>query len=136
MKLIISLLFFTSMVFFSCTSSSEPENHQFEAVVPLGTWVYSGNDDSLSIYYSASQFEQDKPGIAFEKEYIFIERTTGWCGTPPLTYSNVEGKWEVFDNNTMKITCSNWINENYGRLMEIVFLSDTELKVLFRSVPE
>ena len=136
MKLFIFHLFFSSMVFFSCTSSSEPENHQFEAVVPLGTWVYSGNDDSLSIYYSASQFEQDKPGIAFEKEYIFIERTAGWCGTPPLTYSNVEGKWEVFDNNTMKITCSNWINENYGRLMEIVFLSDTELKVLFRSVPE
>ena len=133
MKLTISLCFSIAMVFFSCTNSSEPQN---EEIVPLGTWIYSGNDDSLSIYYSANQFEQDKPGIAFTEESIFIERTSGWCATPPLTFFNIEGKWEVFDNNTMKLTCPNWINENYVRLLEIVFSSDTELRVIYRSVPE
>ena len=136
MKLITSLLFFTVIILISCRSSSEPENHQFEVNVPYGTWVYLGNVDSISIYYSTSQFEQDKPGIAFEKEYVFIERTSGWCATPPLTFFNVEGKWEVFDDNTLKITCSNWIDENYGRLMEIISLNNNELKVIFRSLPE
>ena len=135
MKISISLVI-TMLILISCKSLSEPKYYQIEGNVPYGTWVYSGNDDSISIYYSTNQFEQDKPGFAIEEENVFIERTSGWCGTPPLTFFNVEGKWEVFDDNTLKITCSNWIDENYSRLMEIAFLSDTELRIIFRSIPE
>ena len=136
MKLFIFLLSFTMIVSFSCDSSSDPQRQQFKVDVPYGTWVYSGNEDSLLVYYSASEFEEDNPGIAFENDNVYIERTAGWCGTPPLTFSNVECKWEVFDNNTLKITCSNWMDENYGRLMEIVHFNNTELKIIFRSNPK
>ena len=133
MNLKIYFLFCTALIFYSCISSSEP---QINENVPLGTWVYSENVDNVFIYYSDAQFEEDKPGIAFQDGSIFIERTSGWCATPPLFYSNIEGKWEVHNNNTMKITCPNWMNENYVRLMEIVSLTDTELKIIYRSVPE
>jgi hypothetical protein len=133
MKFKIYFLFYAALLLFSCSTSSEPliiEN------VPLGIWVYSKNIDNISIYYSAVQFETDKPGIALEDKYIFIDRTSGWCATPPLFYSNIEGKWSIYNKNTLKISCPNWINENYFRLMEIVYLSDTELQVIYRDVPE
>jgi hypothetical protein len=133
--MIISLVI-TMIILISCKSSSEPKYYQIEENVPYGIWVYSGSDDSISIYYPTNQFEEDKPGFAIKEDNVFIERTSGWCATPPLTFFNVEGKWEVFDDNTLKITCSNWIDENYSRLMEIVSLDNGELKVIFRSLPE
>jgi hypothetical protein len=121
-----------SFILVSCEISNEP----FYNNIPYGTWIFAGSDDSLSIYYYANQFDDDKPGIAIKKENVFIERTAGWCATPPLIYFNIEGKWEVFNDNTLKITCSNWINENYGRLMEIVSLHNNELQVIFHSLPK
>jgi hypothetical protein len=135
MKITISLVI-TIIILISCKTSSEPKYYQFEGNIPYGTWVYVGNDDSISIYYLTNQFEEDKPGFAIEEENVFIERTSGWCATPPLTFFNVEGKWEVFDDNTLKIISSNWIDENYSRLMEIVSLNNNELKVIFRSIPK
>ncbi len=118
----------TFLILVSCKTSYEPANHN----LPYGTWVYSGYSDSLSIYYSASEFEEDKPGFAIKENNEFIERTSGWCGTPPLSYYNIDGKWKFINQNTLKIKTSNWINEDYLRLMEIVSITNNELKVIFR----
>ena len=115
------------VILVSCKTSYEPAGNN----LLYGTWIYSRSNDSLLIYYSAPNFEEDKPGFTFKENYDFIERTSGWCGTPPLSYYNIEGKWEMFNHNTIKITTSNWINEDYARLMEIVALSNNELKVIF-----
>jgi hypothetical protein len=135
MKVTITLLI-TTIILISCKSPSEPNGYQLEGDMPYGTWVYSENSDSISIYYPANQFEEDIPGFAIEEENVFIERTSGWCGTPPLTFFNIEGQWEVFDVHTLKITGAHWMGENYIRLMEIVSLNKNELKVIFRSPPE
>jgi len=115
------------VILVSCKTSYEPSGNN----LPYGTWIYSSSNDSVLIYYSASKFEEDKPGFAFKENHDFIERTSGWCGTPPLSYYNIEGRWELFSQNTIKITTPNWINDDYSRLMEIVSLSNNKLKVIF-----
>jgi hypothetical protein len=135
MKISITLIF-TAILLISCENISEPNDGTFDGDIPYGMWVYSENDDSISIYYASNQFEKDKSGFAIEEENIFIERTSGWCATPPLSFYNVEGQWDVFDDHTLKITGAHWMGSDYIRLMEIVSLNKFELKVLFRSLPD
>ncbi len=135
MKIIIAFMI-TTIILVSCKNTSEPNDYAIEENIPYGTWVYSENNDSISIYYAAHQFEDDKAGLAFKEDKVFIERTSGWCATPPLSFSNVDGTWEIFDDHTLKITSPNWISENHSRLMVIVSLNKFELKVIFRSLPE
>jgi hypothetical protein len=138
MRLTTFFLIFSLVVLFGCKRSTYPLFQQFDEVVPYGTWVYSGHIDSVLIYYYAEEFEEDNSGIAFESGNVYIERTSGWCGTPPLSYANIEGKWEIMDHNILIITCPDcsWMDENNGRLMEIVDRSKTELRVIFRNIPE
>jgi hypothetical protein len=133
MQLSTIILLLSAIILSSCDNSSDPQNQH---TVPYGTWIYSGTEDNLRVYYSADEFETDNAGISLRPNQLYIERTSGWCGTPPLTFSNTEGQWELFDENTLKITCPNWIDEDYSRIMEIVYLSDTELKVIFHSYPD
>ncbi len=135
MKIIIVLII-TVLILISCKNTSEPNSYQFEGDIPYGVWVHSDDIDSISIYYASNQFEEDKPGFAIEEENLFIERTSGWCATPTLSFSNFEGQWEVFDDHTLRITGAHWMGENYIRLMEIISLKKLKLKVIFRSPPE
>lgn len=127
MKITFSFII-TILLLVSCQTSYEPTNNN----LPYGTWIYSGSSDSLLIYYAASKFEDNRPGIAIKKDNIFIERTSGWCGTPPLSYYNSEGKWEWISQNMIKIITPNWANEDYSRLMEIVSVTNNKLKVIIR----
>jgi len=132
MKFFIPLISFSIMLFFSCQGSYEPIGDQINSNIPYGIWVYAGKVEDLRIYCSANKFESDKPGIAFENENVFIERTSGWCGTPPITYFNLKGSWDEVDENNLKITCPNCMESQ--RIMKIIYLSDTELKVFFLSI--
>jgi len=127
MKILIPFIVIVIIVV-SCNTSFEPANSQ----IPYGIWVYSRNHDSIHIYSSAKKFERNKPGFAVKKNNVFIERTSGWCGTPPLSYFNVEGKWKSIDENTIEIISQYWSNEKYTRTMKIVSLSGHTLKIIFR----
>jgi len=117
----------TFLVFLSCKTSYEPANPK----LPYGIWIYFESDDNVQIYYSAKEFEKDKSGFEIKKNNIFIERTSGWCGTPPVSFYNVEGRWELYNQNILKITTKSWISDDYIRLMEIVSETNEELEVIF-----
>jgi hypothetical protein len=117
------------MAFFSCQGSFEPSGDQIKVIVPYGLWVYAGTKADVNYYFSAGCFQLDKPGIAFKKSNIFIERTSGWCGTPPVTFYNITGRWAVVGDSTLKITCSDCVDS--VRMMHIVSLSDTELRIFY-----
>lgn len=73
--------------------SSDPASPAAPAHV--GAWVPIPGDamtDLLS-YRRVAALEGDTPGIEFRADGTAAERTSGWCGTPPLSYANIEGTW-------------------------------------------
>jgi hypothetical protein len=115
------------LILVSCNTIFEPTNPQ----ITYGYWIYSNNIDSVHVYYFAGNFEKDKPGIAFKKDHVFIEQTSGWCATPPLSFFNIVGKWKQIDENQIEIFSKNWNNEDYSRIMKIISLTAYELRVFF-----
>jgi len=64
----------------------------------IGYWSLSGYADSLTVYSKIPAFT-DAPGICFQENGFFIERqNSGWCGTPPVTYSDYKGKYALKDS--------------------------------------
>lgn len=101
----------------------------------LGNWAnakYNSEDQSLT-YERVLVLEDDKSGISFKEENIYVERTSGWCGTPPLVFFNIEGTF-VLENNIIKVqnnyypSSFNWniVTLTEEKLVVSVALSDQE----------
>ena len=56
-----------------------------------------------------------------------VFRNHGWCGTPPLTYSNLDGTWLALNEDQLVFTHPLW-SEPQNFLLTIVSLSDDELR--------
>ena len=130
----IGLLVLFTLILCSCKGALESGDIPHESYVPYGIWIYAGNDEDTRIYYSAPYFKRDQHGISLEEKNVYVERTAGWCLTPPVTYYNVTGTWEVLDDKNLLITCSSCIEST--RIMEIIHLSRNELRVKLRSIRE
>ena len=92
---------------------------QMETKQLTGFWV-TPSYDNLITYQKANQFIETSThngrGIHFlENEQLIVRQNAGWCGTPPVTYENVNGNWEKLAENQLKISYSNWM----GRVTEI-----------------
>jgi hypothetical protein len=135
-RLITAFWVLSFLLIWGCKKSTEPLAQPFDDVVPFGTWVYSAEENGVTIYYLAEAFEKNNSGIAFKNDNVYIERSFGWCATPPLAYSNIKGKWELTDDNKLKVTCCGWLDGEHGRIVEIVSRSAAELKVIFHRSPE
>ena len=128
MKSLFSIFFPISVfIFISCQTLFEPANPSDL----YGHWIYSTSIDSVQVFYYANDFERDKSGIAFKKDNIFVERTSGFCATPPLSFFNIEGKWKRINENQIEIFTQNWNNEDYSRIMKIISHTGNELRVIF-----
>ncbi|UJR38667.1 hypothetical protein I4U23_031333 [Adineta vaga] len=100
-----------------------------KALPILGIWIPSDDGD---YYIRSTQFISNKPGYQFKPDGQFIQRqNVGWCGTPPITYGNYEGRWKVFDKTTLTVNGSNW-RENYTKNLKYQFLTDDDNKVKFQ----
>ncbi len=100
----------------------------------LQKWVQEDYDQNGFRYKSASSFESDKPGIEFLKDGSLIKRqNAGWCGTPPISYDNFDGKWERISDNEIKIEHRFWGGTSIANV-RIVSLTETEMIVQFEQV--
>jgi hypothetical protein len=64
----------------------------------LGHWinpVYTGSELQLS---RASSLKTDQYGLSFIEKTQCVERSSGWCGTPPLTFFDFKGTWTRTDS--------------------------------------
>ena len=76
-----------------------------------------------------TDFDSDNAGIKFNSDKTFIERAnSGWCGTPPISYTNYDGTWNAINENTFEINVAYWGGTTNYKI-EIVELNDTELKI-------
>jgi hypothetical protein len=120
MKKIIAFLFLVSL--FSCEDN--------EVIIDannllIGTWLDPVYEGETTTFKRGNSLPNDAYGISFHKNGGFIERTSGWCGTPPLTFFNIEG---VFDlENTLVSISTESYPANYA--WRIITLTEQELVV-------
>ncbi|GAA3572070.1 hypothetical protein [Snuella lapsa] len=78
---------------FSCQSNPDIDIDQENLLI--GNWVNPKYENETTIYQRASNLQDNAPGISFQKKAVFTQRTSGWCGTPPLSFYDEKGKWET-----------------------------------------
>lgn len=71
----------------------------------LGYWtnaVYNSNTEETT-FERVNKLPEEQYGIYFQRNGVFIQRTSGWCGTPPVVFYNAKGNF-LLDNEVVKIT--------------------------------
>ncbi len=91
MKTIYTLLI--SLLLFTCQSNTEIEIDSENLLI--GNWINPNYDNETITYERTENLQENAPGISFQKNLTLIERTSGWCGTPPLTFFDMKGTWKT-----------------------------------------
>ncbi|OBY63203.1 hypothetical protein [Polaribacter reichenbachii] len=119
------ILLFTAMLF-SCESNTNDENITIDPDnLLLGNWVNPEYENETTTFKRSSVLPDESYGITFKKTGEFIERTSGWCGTPPLSYFNVDGSFTL-ENDVINISTTSYPSF-YG--WKIVEITETNLVV-------
>ena len=80
----------------------------------IGCWAnpvyeYDIYPQAVICYERVNALPANSPSIKFLNDGTLIERkNTGWCGTPPITYSDFSGNWQMENNNDIKINVAYW----------------------------
>ncbi|WP_158839978.1 hypothetical protein [Polaribacter sp. L3A8] len=115
-------LLFVVTVLFSCEKNDvaiDTDN------LLLGTWVTPVYNDETTTFKRANTLPSDAYGISFSENGNLVERTSGWCGTPPLSYFNIEGSFEL-ENTLINISTQSYPTDYAWR---IISLTENELVV-------
>ncbi|WOD44211.1 hypothetical protein [Hwangdonia lutea] len=108
---------------FACDSNDnvipDPDN------LLIGSWVEPNYSEEQTVFKRAAALPDNGPGIMFKANGGFVERSSGWCGTPPLVYSDYNGNWVL--ENTLVTIAQEFYPINYA--WRIVSVSETELIV-------
>lgn len=67
----------------------------------IGHWINPVYKDSELQLTRASSLKSDGYGLSFLEKNQCVERSSGWCGTPPLTFSDFKGSWTRTDSVVM-----------------------------------
>lgn len=94
----------------------------------FGAWVYQGYENDVTIMKKADGLDSSNYGFILYAGGKFLERKIeGWCGTPPISYANYDGKWKAETENILQIDVGYW-GEKINYKMEIIALSSSELR--------
>jgi len=90
-----TILFLLLVIISSCEKNNDPITEQNIDI--FGVWINPEYSDNEIKFERSKKLLEDDYGISFLSEHIFLERHSGWCGTPPLVFSNYQGTWEKKD---------------------------------------
>jgi hypothetical protein len=121
-----------SSLFYSCTRDAlviDPDN------ALEGIWNFSEYDNDIQVFKRSQEFS-DCHGYKFSSGRTLVERkNSGWCGTPPVSYADYEGTWEILNDTLIKINVGYWggsmiykldIESVSAETLRIVTISDTD----------
>jgi hypothetical protein len=112
-----------AIIFFSCENNQEIIINADDLLI--GSWVEPFYNEETTTYKRGSSLPDNASGISFSENGDFIERSSGWCGTPPLSYTDYIGSFEI-DKTLIKIT-TEFYPGNYQ--WRIISLTEKELVV-------
>jgi hypothetical protein len=110
-------IFFVLVVtaFFSC-ESNEIEIDTINLL--YGTWVEPTYNNETTTFKRGATLPKEAYGVAFNKDGIFTEKTSGWCGTPPLSFFNIEGTFQL-ENTLISITTQSYPTNYAWRIVAL-----------------
>lgn len=82
-----------ALLLIACQSKTEMDINSENLLI--GNWVNPNYEGETITFQRAASLNKNAPGVSFHKNSIFIQRTSGWCGTPPLTFYDDQGTWEM-----------------------------------------
>ena len=121
------ILFTISVIFcfINMQCSDDDANNVDPDNLLIGTWVEPTYDGEETTYKRANTLPEENYGILFKGNGDMVERSSGFCGTPPLVFFDSKGQWEL--NNTLITISQEQYPGNYA--WRIVSLTENELVV-------
>lgn len=99
----------------------------------IGVWNYSDFNNTENIYIRSNEFVENHC-YRFNSDGTLTERkNSGWCGTPPITYADYPGTWNILNDTLIQIDVGYWGGTTKYKL-DIQFVDSKELRLLY--VPE
>jgi hypothetical protein len=84
----------------------------------LGTWVEPSYDGEKTTYKRSVSLQENEYGISFLNNGVLIERTSGWCGTPPLSFNDVEGSYAI-KNSVIEIDLGYYPGDTHWKILSV-----------------
>lgn len=95
----------------------------------IGVWDFSRSDTDINIFSRSYHFAQAHC-YEFNADGTLTERNySGWCATPPVSYSDYNGTWSVVNDTLIEITVAYWGGMTHYKL-NIVSVSVDSLKMI------
>lgn len=92
-----AVLLLSICILLACEKKDESDNINSDKLI--GCWMNPEINDTIWTFERVSKLKNDNYGLIFKSGQTFIERkNTGWCATPPITYSDFEGAWTRNDS--------------------------------------
>lgn len=103
-----TILFLVLVTTIGCSQENEtiPINASNKLI---GHWINPVYTDTELQLTRASALKDDEYGISFLEKTQCVERSSGWCGTPPLSFMDFQGTWTRTDS-VLIMTIDNGIN--------------------------
>jgi hypothetical protein len=98
MKTIIkTILFLVLVTTIGCSQENEtiPINASDKLI---GHWINPVYTETELQLTRASSLKDDGYGLSFLEKTQCVERSSGWCGTPPLSFMDFQGTWTRTDS--------------------------------------
>lgn len=103
-RILMALTLASTLLLAACTSTSEPNPEPGPAGNLVGVWVFESEaDNGIKVYSRAAALAGNRPGYEFSEHGGLKVRKSGWCGTPPVTWSNLDGLWSRADDRLLDI---------------------------------
>ncbi len=114
-----NLFLFTLMFFmFSCDKEEEIVINSENLL--LGVWTNSTYDSNTNTttFERVGELPNERYGVSFQEDGTYINRTSGWCGTPPLTFFNIEGTF-ILDKDVVKVNIQDFPGDFQWKIVEL-----------------
>ncbi|WP_143592056.1 hypothetical protein [Tenacibaculum holothuriorum] len=123
MKNIFTLTFLFLMLF-SCQKNDEITIDDSNLL--LGKWSEATYNGESIEFTRVKDLPSEAYGISFEANETFKQITSGFCGTPPLTFFTSEGKWKL-ESSIVKIVINDFPGNFNWRILSL-----TEQKLIVK----
>lgn len=88
--------------------NEEAANRPSEDLI-IGNWSHIEYQDSIITLERVSKLPEDEYGISFHEKGELTEwKNSGWCGTPPISYGQFTGNWELKNDSVVSIEAEYW----------------------------
>ncbi len=95
----------------SCQEEAGLDSTDIESLL-IGSWSHSEYNDTTLTLKRVNRLPEDEYGITFLADGELREwKNAGWCGTPPITYGNFEGYWEITADSAVEVQTNYWGGE-------------------------